>query len=71
MVKTNIGNDKDRMFGIEPLMKAAEVSTQLRISRTMVYKLIQEGEIRSVRIGQAVRVRPADLKAYIQENLSR
>lgn len=70
MINTEIGNDRKRMSDSEPLMKADEVSLQLNISRTMVYRLIQQGAIRSVRIGRAVRVHPTDLKAYIQDNLS-
>jgi hypothetical protein len=31
---------------------------------------MQRGEIRCVRIGTAVRVRPADLDTYIQVNLT-
>jgi excisionase family DNA binding protein len=31
----------------------------------MAWKLIALGQLKSVRIGRAVRVRPADLDAYI------
>jgi hypothetical protein len=36
----------------------------------MAYQLMQRGEIRTVRIGAARRVRREDLYQYIQENLS-
>jgi len=36
----------------------------------MAYQLMQRGEIRTVRIGAARRVRREDLSQYIQENLS-
>jgi len=70
MTITENGNERNRLLDAEPLLKAGDVSHQLNISRTMVYRLIQEGAIRSVRIGRAVRVHPSDLMAYIQDNLS-
>jgi len=52
------------------LLKAKEVARQLNISKAMVYRLMQRGEIRCVRIGTAVRVRPSDLVTYIQANMT-
>jgi excisionase family DNA binding protein len=53
---------------IDKLLKATEIARILNISRAMAYRLIQTGEIRSVRIGAARRVRPEDLAAYIETN---
>jgi len=55
---------------IENMLKATEVADILNISRAMSYRLIQTGEIRSVSIGVARRVRPTDLDDYITRNLS-
>ncbi len=55
---------------IENMLKATEVAEILNISSSMSYRLIQTGEIRSVRIGVAKRVRPEDLADYISRNLS-
>jgi len=52
------------------LLRATEVARILNISRAMAYQLMQRGEIRTVRIGAARRVRREDLYLYIQENLS-
>ena len=52
------------------LLKASDVAGKLNISLAMAYRLMQRGEIRCVRIGSAVRVRPNDLLAYIQANLT-
>jgi excisionase family DNA binding protein len=52
------------------LLKAREVARRLNVSKAMAYRLMQRGEIRCVRIGTAVRVRPTDLTAYIQANLT-
>ena len=52
------------------LLKAKEVAEILNISRSMSYRIIQRGEIRSVNIGSARRVRPTDLAEYINSNLT-
>lgn len=52
------------------LLRATEVARILNVSRAMAYQLMQRGEIRTVRIGAARRVRREDLYVYIQENLS-
>jgi excisionase family DNA binding protein len=51
------------------LLRATEVAQILDISRSMAYRLIQTGEISSVHIGVARRVRPEDLQRYIEANL--
>jgi excisionase family DNA binding protein len=51
----------------EKLLKPAEVADILQVSRAMAYKLLQQGEIPTVRIGTLVRVRRADLERYIHE----
>ena len=53
----------------EKLLKAIEVAAILNVSRAMAYRLIQTGEIRSVHIGMARRVRLEDLQWYIEANL--
>jgi len=40
--------------------------TGSRVSKSMAWKLIALGQLQSVRIGRAVRVRPADLEAYLE-----
>lgn len=52
------------------LLKATQIAEFLNISRAMSYRLIQTGEIRSVQIGAARRVRPEDLQSYIEANLT-
>jgi excisionase family DNA binding protein len=48
------------------LLRIDDVADRLAVSRSMAWKLVTYGQIRSVRIGRAVRVRPADLEAYIE-----
>lgn len=53
---------------MEPrLLKTEEVAEILQVSRSFAYQLMKRGEIPSVRIGNAVRVRPEDLQRYISE----
>jgi excisionase family DNA binding protein len=53
---------------IESLLKATDVARILNISRALAYRLIQRGDIPVVRINHAVRVKPKDLEAYIDDN---
>ncbi|MEX1248669.1 MAG: helix-turn-helix domain-containing protein [Anaerolineales bacterium] len=53
------------------LLRAREVAKILNISLALSYRLMQMGEIPCVRIGTAVRVRPEDLDAYIDSNLTK
>jgi excisionase family DNA binding protein len=51
----------------EQLLKAGDIARILNISKAMVYRLIQRGEIPVVRISHAVRVRFSDLEDYIKQ----
>lgn len=52
----------------EQLLRVAEVATALNISRALAYRLLRSGEIPVVRISRAVRVKPSDLRAYVQRS---
>jgi excisionase family DNA binding protein len=49
------------------LLKSDEVAEILKISRAMAYKLMQRGEIPTIRIGSAVRVRVEDLEQFVEQ----
>jgi excisionase family DNA binding protein len=53
----------------EKFMKANEVAEILNLSKAMVYRMIQRGELSSLHIGTAVRIRPSDLDAFIADNI--
>ena len=59
---------QDNVLRINTLLKAKEVAEILQICRAMAYNLMQRGEIPTVRIGKARRVRPEDLILYIKNN---
>jgi excisionase family DNA binding protein len=50
------------------LLKGNDVARILNISRAFAYQLMRHGEIPTVRIGNAVRVRREDLLVYIDQN---
>ncbi len=52
------------------LLTGDDVADILKVSRSFAYKLMRQGEIRVVRLGRAVRVRPEDLDAFIKANLT-
>jgi excisionase family DNA binding protein len=55
--------------GFPRLLKPVEVASLLGISKSFAYRLLQTGEIPTVRLGKACRVRPQDLEAYIEQNI--
>ncbi len=61
--------DDQSSDGPERLLKPAEVSEMLQISRSQAYHLMQTGEIPSIRVGRAVRVRRSDLEGYIKKGV--
>ncbi len=54
----------------EHLLKSEEVAQILHVSRSFAYQLMKRGDIPTVRIGTAVRVRPQDLEHYIMKRVS-
>jgi len=61
--KIELNNLPDR------LLRASEVAALLSISRAFAYQLMQRGKIRTVCIEGARRVRPNDLRDYIEASL--
>jgi excisionase family DNA binding protein len=46
------------------VLKVTEVAADLRIGRNQAYELIRSGQLRSVRIGRAIRVPREALEAF-------
>jgi excisionase family DNA binding protein len=59
---------QENVMRINTLLKAKDVAEILKISRAMAYTLMQRGEIPTLRIGKARRVKPEDLIKYIESN---
>jgi excisionase family DNA binding protein len=50
------------------LLKAKEVADILQVSRSMAYRMMQRGEIPTIRVGSAVRIRGSDLEEFIKKS---
>ena len=50
------------------LLSCPQVARILNISKSLVYRLVAQGEIPSIHIASAVRVHKGDLDAYIERN---
>lgn len=48
------------------LLKPTEAAVELRISKATVYRLINSGAIKTVRVGNLLRVERSALAAYIK-----
>jgi excisionase family DNA binding protein len=51
------------------LLTGDELAKILHVSRAYAYQLMRQRIIPTVKIGRSVRVRPADLEAFITTNL--
>ena len=51
----------------EKLLKPADVAEVLQVSKAQAYNMLKRGEIPIIQIGSLVRVRPQDLKEYIEQ----
>jgi len=67
MTKKNWTSDKPTQ---SQLLKADEVAKILNVSQALVYKLMRNQNIPTIRIGNTRRIDPQDLKNYINENKS-
>jgi excisionase family DNA binding protein len=50
------------------LLSIAQVCQRLDMGKSWVYRRIHEGEIPSVRLGRAIKIRRADLEKYLEEH---
>lgn len=67
MGREHIGSADPAGLAEPRLLRIDDVADRLAVSRSMAWKLVTYGQLRSVRIGRAVRVRPQDLAAYIAD----
>ncbi len=51
------------------LLRVSEAAEQLRLSERTLWRLTKAGELRTVRIGRQVRIRPADLQAFVDSRV--
>ncbi|MBN1370438.1 MAG: helix-turn-helix domain-containing protein [Anaerolineaceae bacterium] len=50
---------------VSKLLRAEEIASLLGVSKSFVYKLIRERNLKSVHLGSSVRVREEDLEEFV------
>lgn len=53
---------------MQTLLTIKQVMQSLQVSRITLYRWIGEGKIRAIKIGGQLRIRPAELEQFLQEN---
>ena len=48
------------------MLTVAEVAERLRVSKMSIYRLIEGGDLPSLRVGRSFRVEAAELDAYLE-----
>jgi|GEM_PF-1424913 len=51
-------------------LTAKDIANKLKISKALAYRLLSNGQIRSVRFGKTVRVYSQDLDAFLAQHAS-
>ena len=51
------------------LLTVSEVAAVLRVSNMTVYRLIQAGDLKAVRVGRSYRLRQGDVDSYLGRGL--
>ena len=63
-------NQSTKLGDFQTLLNANDIATILNVSKTFAYKLMRNGEIPTVKMLKARRVREEDLHQYIKHNIS-
>lgn len=56
---------------VRPLLTVPELAGVLRVGRTTVYRLVNNGSIRPVIVGERIRFRPEEIDAYHERGRER
>ena len=62
--KNHVESFKDKR-----LLKAEDIASILNVSLGFAYQLMKRGDLPTVKIGHAVRVRPSDLEEFVQSHI--
>ncbi len=55
----------------DQLLTLQQVADRLQVSMSTIRRLADTGDLKIVRIGRNLRVRPDDLRAYIEANITK
>ena len=53
---------------LEPLLTIDATCGVLAVSRQTLYRLVRAGELHPTRVGERMRFRPGDLRAYVDRH---
>ena len=53
---------------MEDLLTIDQVAARLKLSQYRAYELCRQGELKAIRLGKSVRVKPSDLQAYVAQH---
>ncbi len=56
---------KEAPAGLEPLFSIKEVAAYLQVSTTTVYRLMRDGALRGVRVGQSLRFTRGNIQDFL------
>jgi excisionase family DNA binding protein len=56
---------------VDGLLTVAEIAQSLRVSRMTIYRLVERGNLPSVRVGHSIRVPAAAVRAYLDGQAER
>jgi excisionase family DNA binding protein len=55
----------------DPWLTVPEIARALRVGKSSVYRLVDQGDLRAARIGRQLRIRKSDVTAYLNRSLIR
>jgi excisionase family DNA binding protein len=64
--KASSRSGRTTAFG--PLLTVDQVAKELQISRSWVYHLVNEGQLRATRVGERLRFRRDEILEYLERN---
>ena len=53
-------------FNFRPLMTVSDLAKYLAVSKSMIYKLVEEEEIPYIKIGKSLRFKREDIETWIE-----
>ncbi len=54
---------------LDPILTIRETAEYLKLSKSKVYLMVQQGEIPHLKMGKSVRIRMSDLQEWLEQKL--
>ena len=71
-VEGGLGSERARTYvpSEDRLLTVREVAARMRVSNMTVYRLIQAGDLRAIRVGRSYRLRQGDVNSYLGRGIA-